>query len=324
MAVKKCLEGNSRPSMRATLHGYGSIFLWCVALIGCASTPEVADVESDTPLKSGIWEVKTGQRLDFDGFVDRLEGAPYVIVGESHGTKWHHRVQTDIYAELSARRPGDVALGMEMVERRFQEPLDAYIEGRIDEEQMLSKVRWESRWGVDYKLYAPMWRTARDDGQPVVGLNARRELVRAVGEVGLEGLDEKQRAELPDMEVKDEEYREHLRRIFAAHGNREEVDEEGLDRFFEAQLVWDETMAQTAFEFLEGEGAEQIVILTGRGHMERGFGIPSGLQWRGVADDEMATVVGVVTEGPRAEMMEEYRDLRFLKDEEIADFVWVE
>ncbi len=309
----------------ARQHGLRILILWwCVALFACASTPDVVDVDEGEPLPRGVWEVETGQRLDFDEFVDRLRAKTYVIVGESHGTEFHHLVQAEIYGELSGASAQEVALGMEMVERRFQEALDAYAEGRIDEAEMLDRVQWEKRWGVDAEFYAPMWRRAYDDDQPIRGLNARRELVRAVGEVGVDGLEEEERAELPDMDTSNEAHREHLRGIFGAHGAHGEMDEEALDRFFEAQLVWDETMAQTAFEFIEAQGAEQILILTGRGHMERGFGIPAGLIRRGVVVDEIATVVPVVTEGPRASMMEEYRDLAFLRDEEIADFVWVE
>lgn len=324
------MEAMRRPDRAASRHRCPVRWWWPLAIAtlavvatACATTPPADESGPDDALESGVWDVESGHKLKADDFVDQLAEARFVIVGESHGTPWHHDVQNRIYTELVDRRHGVVALGLEMVERRFQAHVDAYADGSIDEHEMLSKVQWEQRWGVDAESYAPIWRTARDRDHPIVALNARRELVSAVGESGLDGLDEDTRDELPDIDATDDDYRNHLRRVFGAHHDDGD-SEEALDRFFEAQLVWDETMAETAFDFVEHDGADQIVILTGRGHMERGFGIPSGLQRRGASPDDIATVVAVSTTGPRAETMQKYLDLDFLRSHEIADYVWIE
>ncbi len=297
-----------------------------ILLMGCAAGPQLGAVDEEEHLSSGIWDVEAGQRLSVEEFVDHLEQAQYVLVGESHGDRWHHEVQRVIYSELSDRKPGRVALGMEMIEARFQDELDRYLAGELDEEQMLDAVQWSKRWGVDPEEYAPMWRRAKQEGQAVVGLNARRELVRAVGQQGLEGLSEEEETELPEIDDGDGDintaYRQYLREIFAAHGNHGQA--EGFERFFQAQLVWDETMAHHAFSFLDRGEAEQMVILAGRGHVERGWGIPSRLERRGADEEAVITVVPVTTEGPRAEAMEGHRKLSWLQGEEIADFVWIQ
>ncbi len=298
----------------------GAVWL---ATAGCAGVGTVDDADpTDGELSPGIWDVEAGHQLSLDELAGELDDARFVVVGESHGTPWHHEAQYSIFRALADRR-SPVARGLEMIEYRFQEVVDAYLAGEIDEEQLLEDVEWDKRWGVDSAHYASMWRWAREHDHPVVALNARRELVSEVADVGIDGLDDDGRRRLPAIE-KDDAYREYLRRIFGAHDTENEEDE-GLERFFEAQLVWDETMAQTAWEFVDGRSdVDQMVILTGRGHMERGFGIPPRLVRRGAKPASVVTVVPVSTRGERSGAMEEYRRLEFLRDEKIADYVWIE
>ena len=300
--------------------------------VACAPAEPTPDSvhDPDEKLDEGIWHVESGERLEVGEFVDGLEEYEYVIVGESHGQIWHHDVQNRIHRELTDRTGESTGVGLEMIEHRFQPAVDDYLAGEIDEEEMLQKVEWDERWGVNEENYASLWRRAKKVGQPVVALNAPRELVSNVGEVGLEGLDDDERAKLPDIDDDNEEYRQQLRDIFAKHDveddDQQDEHKEAFDRFFEAQLVWDETMAENAFQFMRDhrDQVDRMVLLTGRGHVERDHGIPSRLVRRGVDRDEIATVVPVSTGGVLAEQMAQHRDLAWLRDEQISDYVWVE
>ena len=312
--------------IRSRVAGIG---VWCVLfLVGCATAPGVGpgpgpeeslEVETgeEPMLTAGIWDVERGEAVEKEEFFRRMESMTVVLVGESHGTEFHHQVQSAIYEEMSRRRPGEVLLGMEMVEHRFQEVLDAYLGGEVREEEWLEEVEWSTRWGVDPELYAPMWRLAREKEQRVVGLNAQRELVRRVREVGLEGLSEEERAGLPEVFLGNEEHRAFLHAIFAAHGMGDQP--EVIELFYQAQVVWDETMAATAVEALkEASGESQIMVIAGRFHVERGYGIPSRMIRRGVEAEKVVLLI------PVTEEMESYRDLEFLRREGIADYVWVD
>lgn len=322
------------------------IAVWLTLAVGCAGASTVptpshiseqpsADATQASPsptiLGPGIWEVATGVRLDEEALMERLARARYVLAAESHDDPWHHRVQERVYRGLSQRAEGPVALGVEMVEARFQPTLDAYVAARIDEAQMLQGVEWESRWGMDWAMYAPMWRVAREFGAPVVALNAPREQVRRVGRGGLEDLGEEERAALPDLDLSDASYRGWLGAIFASHGMGD--DEQALDRFFAAQVLWDETMAHHAVAaFAEHPDVEAMVLLVGRGHAERGFGIAPRIarrlvergEARTVADAAVVVIVPVSTVGEFGERMEDYRRLEYLQENNIADFVWIE
>lgn len=296
-------------------------------LAGCGTTGSAVVQERDEsrPINmQGIWDVRTGERLELSELLDRLESARFVLVGESHGDQWHHRVQSRVYEGMSDRNPGEVMLGMEMVEARFQGALDRYVAGQVSEGEMLRQVGWEERWGVDSQLYGPMWQRAKQEGQRVVGLNAQRELVRKVGQVGVDGLSSAEQGELPEMELGPDGYRRELDRIFLAHDMGD--DEEGLESFFQAQVLWDEMMAQTAFEALEEAdgGGAQMMIISGRGHIERGYGIPSRLVRRGAAPEDVVTIIAVSRGSGRAAPQAAYRDLEWLAREGIADYVWIE
>lgn len=301
--------------------------VWLIAA-GCAA-PTVPDepVVDDRLAPGVIWDIEAGEPLETDEFIDELEEARWVVVGESHGEPWHHDAQRRIYRQLTERNPGRVAAGLEMIERRFQPVVDDYLAGEIDEAEMLERVEWQRRWGVDADpYYRWAWQQSRDHEQPVVALNAPREVVSRVAEVGVDGLDDQQRDQIAEqLHLDDENYRQRLRDIFGGHHHGQQADEQAFERFVEAQITWDETMAETAFDFIaEHPNIEQMVLLTGRGHMEGGYGIPPRLIRRGAPEEDVITVVPVSIEGPVAEQMQAYRDIEFLRDNQIADYVWIE
>lgn len=302
--------------------------LIAVVVAGCAGVTTAPDdhyTDASERLDEGIWVVETGERLQPQQFVEQVHDARYVLVGESHGEMWHHDVQNRIHRELTDSGTGDLAVGVEMIERRFQPVVDEYLTGEIDEDEMLQRVEWDERWGVDEEFYASIWRRARTEVQPVAALNARRELVRRVAGVGIEGLDAPERAELPEIEDGGQEYRRRLREVFDAHDFGDDTDDEAFERFVQAQLVWDETMAQSAYQFLEErDDVDQMLVLAGRGHVEGDHGIPSRLVRRQTPQREVITVVPVSTTGPAAELMAPYRTLEFLRQRDIADYVWIE
>lgn len=244
---------------------------------------------TDVQHEPGVYDLRTGEKIERDLFYDRLATATYVLVGESHPDIADHTVQDQVYRALLERHERPVALGMEMVSRPYQAPLEDYARGRIDEEEMLDQLQWKTRWGFPHLLYAPLWRAARADGSPLVALNARRELTKAVSSAGVDGLDPAMAADLPELDLTNDAHRDWMRDIFESHGMA--MEESKFERFYQAQVVWDETMAQTAYEFVTTNDVAAMMIVAGRGHTERGWGISSRIQRR--IGDAGATVVTV-------------------------------
>ena len=308
----------SRRAQRgAANRGYiAALFLLCVSVSGCATAPAETQAEEKAgQLDPGIYAVESGEEISKKALYRRLADYTYVVVGESHDNAWDHDVQNRVYRALLKRR-GSVALGMEMFQRPFQSPLDAYIAGEIDEETMLDRAEWSGRWGMATEAYAALWRQARETGSPMVALNARRELSKRVAEVGLDGLEPERRRELPaDIDLGMEGHRELVRRAFGAHGS---MSDRRFERFYQAQVVWDETMAHTAYTFMQAHpDVKSMIVLCGRFHAWPAFGIPPRIERR-AGGDVAATLLPISEDSPEAEY-----SLAEMRERQVADFVWV-
>ena len=114
-----------------------------------------------------------------------------------------------------------------------------------------------------------------------------------------QGLTAQERAELPELDMSDDAHRAWLGDIFAQHGGHT-MDEAMLQRFYEAQLTWDETMAAKVHEHLQGAPEGQVVVLAGSGHVVWGYGVPNRLKRRlgEGADAQVMTIIPITPGGP--------------------------
>jgi len=206
-----------------------------------------------------------------------------VFVGEQHNRFDHHLIQLEIIRRLHEQHPQlQLAIGMEAFQQPFQQYLDDFIAGIITEQEMLRATEYYHRWRMDYRLYAPILRYAREHGLPVVALNLPVELTRKVGRVGLAGLTPEERAGLPaGIDRSDAAYEQRVREVFELHPNDKE---QPFEHFLEVQLLWDEGMAERAVSFLQQHPEHMLVILAGAGHIAYGSAIPQRLTRRLAAD----------------------------------------
>jgi len=203
--------------------------------------------------------------------IENAGGKQIVYVGESHDRFEHHRAQYQVIRELY-RKNKKLAIGMEMFQRPFQQALDDYIAGVIDEKTFLKKSEYFKRWGFDYHLYREVLLFARENRLPVIALNIRKEIVSKVSKEGLQALSEDDLKEVPaQLDLSDADYRERLRAVFGRHANPEG---KSFDFFYQAQVLWDESMAHTLNEFMTKNPGYQVVVIAGVGHMAYGSGIP--------------------------------------------------
>jgi uncharacterized iron-regulated protein len=200
-----------------------------------------------------------------------------IYVGETHDNYAHHLYQLEVIKRLHHAHP-DIAIGMEMFQKPFQQTLDAYIAGKIDEQELLRKSEWFERWGYDYRLYQPILDYARTNSIPLVALNVSTELKQRVSDVGFEGLSPLERTQFPtEIDRSDLAYIERLREVFHQHPGSEKRN---FDRFVDVQLIWDETMAETAVLYLQTYPGRKLVVLAGTGHLAYGSGIPQRVERR--------------------------------------------
>jgi uncharacterized iron-regulated protein len=208
--------------------------------------------------------------------IRQLADKRVVFIGEDHDRYDNHLNQLQIIRELNTNAPGHSAIGVEYIQRRFQPYLDAYIDKTISEPEFLRQTDYFERWGFDWRLYRDIFRYARDHHIPMVALNAERELTDEVDRTGLAALPVADRARLPQhIEDADASYRERLHKIFDEH-----PDQGNFDRFVEAQLVWDETMAESVANYLAAHPDKAMIVLAGEGHIALRSGIPARVSRR--------------------------------------------
>lgn len=200
-----------------------------------------------------------------------------IYVGETHTRYDHHLIQLEIIRQVHALHP-ELAIGMEFFQQPFQQPLDAYIRGELDERGMLRRTEYYDRWRYDYRLYAPILRFAREQGIPLVALNLPAELTQKVSRVGLDDLSDEERAQIPDdIDRSDEAYAQRLKKIYSQHP---ESQAPNFEKFLTAQLLWDEGMAQAIVDYLTAHPATHMIVLAGSGHLAYGSGIPKRVSRR--------------------------------------------
>lgn len=209
--------------------------------------------------------------IDLENIIKTIIDKPIIFVGERHTNYEDHKVQLEIIMELFQRQK-KFAIGMEMFQRPFQRALDDYLSGAISEREFLKASEYFKRWKYNYNLYREIIEFAKAKGIPIVALNLKEEIVRKVAEGGLDTLTPEEKEEIPaDMDMTSDEYRERVKRAFQFHGRS---PLKNFEYFYQSQILWDETMAHSVAQFLNGHPDFQMVVLAGEQHVVFNSGIP--------------------------------------------------
>jgi uncharacterized iron-regulated protein len=241
-----------------------------------ARAPDAAHGSGYTPHR--VYDVAAGRFIDFEALAARAAGADVVFFGERHGHAPTHRMQHALLEALS-RRAG-ATLSLEMFERDVEPWLSGYVAGTVDHELMLAHARPWPRYFPDYH---PLIEEARARGWRVVAANVPRALANRVAQEGLEVLETLDAAErghaAAAIECPDDEYRARFIQEMTRHPSADTTSPEAealrLQRYYEAQCVKDETMAESIAEALAGGATRPIVHVTGAFHTDHGDGIPA-------------------------------------------------
>ena len=243
--------------------------------------------ENVNPLNTAeLMVLDTQHPLSLEDIVPILAKKRVVFVGEIHDRYEHHLNQLAVIQALYAHDP-ELAIGVEFFQTSVQPILDDYIRGKIDEQALLEKTEYYDRWQYDYRLYRPIINFAHDKQIPLIALNLPTEITRKVGKKGFAGLSQEEKRRVPesiDREVPG--YRERVESVFYEHPG---MEKRNIDFFIEAQLLWDEGMAEQAAKYLNENASKKMVILAGAGHIMYGSGIPIRLKRR--INEGVATIL---------------------------------
>lgn len=246
--------------------------------------------------------------------LQQLVKAKVVYLGETHDSAEDHQAQLKIIREMH-RQNRKIAIAMEMFQRPFQGAIDSYLAGKLTEEQLVDRTEYDRRWRFPWETYAPFLRFAKENQLPVLALNTPSEVTRKVATQGLESLRAEDKKYIPpvsEIRTDNAEYRQMLLEIYQQHQKAGQGNSTAFERFLQAQVLWDETMAEKIAEFVKANPDYQVVVLAGKGHIIYGYGIPSRVERRlGTGKVKVRSVLFSSPQNPALSA-----------DKRIADFVW--
>lgn len=214
--------------------------------------------------------------------IPELAKAEIIYLGEIHDNFEDHQKQKQIIQQLHQRRP-KIAIAMEMFQLQYQEIINQYLAGKLTEAELLKKSEYEKRWGFTWEYYAEILRFAKKNKLPVLALNTPSEITRKVAMEGWEKLTAAEKKLIPplaEINLDNREYRQLVLAAFQKHQAGGHGNSDSADRFFLAQVLWDETMASGIAKFVLDNPDFQVVVLAGQGHIAYNYGIPSRVERR--------------------------------------------
>lgn len=291
-----------------------AVILFLIVFIpaGCSTIrPTSGKAAKEVPLTFRVGDIvdtHAGTAIPVEVLMEQLSQAKIVYVGETHTNAEDHRVQLEILKKLYEKNPS-IILAMEMFPGNVQPTLDRYWTGAISEEEFLKEVKWDKVWGYPFQLYRPIMSLARSRHIRIIALNAPGEIVKKVARTGISSLTPEERLQIAKNFHLDEP--KNRARIQAEFNQHEKGGIKDFETFYEAQLTWEETMAETLAETLGGiSEKEQILALIGKGHMTGKLGVPWLTSKR--VPNAYKTIAPLPFDYPES-----------VVDPGIADFVWI-
>ncbi len=280
---------------------------WSLGIVFLCAIPACAQ-NASTPLQ------QQQPHLTQQEILRELAKADVVYLGETHDRAEDHQAQIEILKRLYQQNR-KIAIAMEMFQRPFQDILDQYLAGKITETQLVEQSEYKKRWGFAWENYAPILRFAKTHQLPVLALNTPTEVSRKVARSGIESLTASERKYIPplsDIRTDDPEYRQFVQAAYEQHHQAGHGNSTSFERFFTAQVLWDETMAEKIAQFLKANPNYQVVVLAGQGHIIYGYGIPSRVS-RHLGNDKIVQ---------RSVLLSPPNGISSLTNKPVADFIW--
>ena len=220
-----------------------------------------------------VYDTARSGFVDFEVLLAAAAQAEVVFVGELHDDPNTHKLEVAILEGLQ-RRNRSAVVSLEMFERDAQPSIDAYLAGRMVEEEMLKVTRPWPRYSTDYR---PLVEHARAAGWAVVAANVPRPIAQKVAKGGKDAigqLTEAERANVArDLQCPLDSYFDRFAQSMSGHPAPNGSPDEAramAERYYWSQCVKDETMAEAITASVERGGL--VVHYNGAFHSDFGLG----------------------------------------------------
>lgn len=239
--------------------------LLCLAMVptcGAASAPDA-------------YFYANGKSMDSAEAAEYLKGYDVVMFGEYHDQRAIHIIEDEFLREMHKIEP-NLAVSMEMLERDGKDDFDRYMAGDITEQEMKESVRLWPNWDEDYR---PMAEFARENGLHVISSNIPRYLAAHYAKNGtLDGIAESDQKYLPAQHIITKNaYYDNFAKVMSAPGKPMKITGETLDRYYGAQCLKDDTMAESIALYLDAHPDTKVIHYQGSFHGNYHLGVAEKL-----------------------------------------------
>jgi uncharacterized iron-regulated protein len=245
---------------------------WLVVIVASNTIVIIPNAEALATTAQSDISLTTPQQ----GIIKQLQAAKIVYLGETHDSESDHQQQLAIIQALFQHKP-QIAIGMEMFQSQMQPLLDRYLAGKITATELYEQSEFDKRWGYPWAYYLPILEFAKANRLPLIALNTPQEIARKAARKGLESLTPEELKAIPpvtEIDRSNPKYQQMILASYQQHAGIVSIASKSFDRFYTAQLLWDETMAANTVNFVKQNPNHQTIVLAGSSHIIYGYGIP--------------------------------------------------
>ncbi|MGZ3745264.1 MAG: ChaN family lipoprotein [Pseudobdellovibrionaceae bacterium] len=233
---------------------YLLIAFCCLCWIPKGSAQEIYDARTLQP--------KSATKVSMEEMMQKIPKGAIVVLGELHNKTSMQQGELAVFNSL--RNQGHtVDVGLEFLKFPDQPKVDAYRSGTLSEADFKT-----SSWGdADFNFYREQILFPKADrGERTFAINSPKELPLAVKTKGLAQLTKEEKALLPPkFKLGRKSYRERFVEKMKGHVEGKKA----MQRYFETQSVWDDTMAWKVCE-AKAQSDHTLVLVVGQFHVEYG------------------------------------------------------
>jgi len=242
-----------------------------------------------------ITDTSNNQLISTTQLLEQLSDVGILFIGEEHTNVDFHRVQAHVIRSLheSGRQ---VLIGLEMFPYTAQQALDRWTRGQYaTDAEFISSADWYTNWGYNWGYYTEIFHLARDNRIRMFGINAPRDVIKAVRTEGFEKLSAEDAEHIPTSVAMNDPDHQRLYLAYFDDGDslHTQIPAEQLDGMVRAQATWDAVMGWNALQALRRHGGPNaiVVVLIGAGHAV--YDVGSQRQLKDRFDGKMASLLPV-------------------------------
>jgi len=265
-------------------------------------------------INSNFFSLLENKFISDEEIKKQIQESQVIYVGETHDQNECHIAQLKTIMTINEIKQGKVAVGFEMLNSTLQPILDEYAEGKISDEEFLTKVNWKKEWGFDFSLYEPIFSYIRANKLKALALNVPRNIISKIARTGIDSLDENEKKLIANKVKinKDKRYIDFLKESYNGHGNNPMSNVIKWENYLYSMATWNETMGERIVNFIDKNKDYAFVVILGNGHVMYNAAVPWSVKKR----IKKIKHLSIYTENI------ENKDKIIKEKEKVADIVW--